>query len=45
MIETSTKNLENIKNKFDFKLDIFNQNAKYINEINFLSEIEQITTE
>jgi len=45
MIETSTKNLENIKNKFDFKLNIFNQNAKYINEINFLSEIEQITTE
>lgn len=45
MIETSTKNLNNIKSKFDFEINIFNQNAKYINEVKSLNEIDQITTE
>ena len=45
MVDTSSNNLVSLKNKFDFDFKIINQNAKYINEVNFLNEVDCIVTE
>ncbi len=45
MIETSSKNLEDIKWKYNFNYNIFNQNAKYISEFKDLNKIDLIITE
>lgn len=45
MVQTSSENLEKLKNKFDFEKNIFTQNAKYIHEINILNNVDLIVTE
>lgn len=45
MVETSSSNLEKLKNNFSFDKKIIFQNAKYIHEVDFLSEIDAIVTE
>ena len=45
MVETSSENLEKLKEKFSFQKNIFLQNAKYIHEVNIFSEVDVIVTE
>lgn len=45
MVETTFSNLGNLKNKFTFEQIIMLQNAKYIHEVHFLSQIDAIVTE
>lgn len=45
MIETSSKNLGDIKWKYNFNYNIFNQNAKYISEFKDLNKIDLVITE
>lgn len=45
MVETSSSNLEKLKNNFSFDKKIIFQNAKYIHEIDFLNEVDAIVTE
>ena len=45
IVEITNKNLDNLKNKFNFEKKIIFQNAKYIHEIDFLSEVDAIVTE
>ncbi len=45
MVETSNANLDRLKQGFDFEKKIIFQNAKYIHEIKFISEVDCIVTE
>ena len=44
MVEKSTKNIEKIPNN-DVKIEIFQQNSKYIDEVKILNKIDSIVTE
>ncbi len=45
MVNSSTQNLEKLFKDFDFEFKIINQNAKYINEVEFLNKVDLIVTE
>ena len=45
MVEITNKNLDSFKKDFNFQKDIFLQNAKYISEVEILSNIDLIVSE
>ncbi|MBW7954189.1 hypothetical protein H3C61_00015 [Candidatus Gracilibacteria bacterium] len=45
MVSSSTKNLEKLLKNFKFDFKIIKQNAKYINEVDFLDKVDLIVSE
>lgn len=45
MVNSSTQNLEKLLKNFNFEFKVIQQNAKYINEVDFLDKVDLIVSE